>query len=236
MKVLAIDTSTHVMGVALGQDEDLLGEYITNFKKNHSLRLMPSIDQLLQELNVKPHELDAIAVAKGPGSYTGVRIGVTTAKSLAWALNIPVYGISSLHMLARNGKHFNGCICPFMDARRGQVYTGLYKWENGFIKEIEKDRIILLEDWLEMLKEKQVPLLFLSQDLNKHKESIDHKLGVQAVYGDSTEGIPKPSELLDIAWNQEESISAHALVPEYTQLTEAEKNWHAANEGKKTDE
>ncbi|WP_158738712.1 tRNA (adenosine(37)-N6)-threonylcarbamoyltransferase complex dimerization subunit type 1 TsaB [Alteribacillus sp. YIM 98480] len=236
MKILAIDTSTHVMGAALAEDDKLLGEYITNFKKNHSLRLMPAIDHLMNELEIEPKELDAIAVAKGPGSYTGVRIGVTTAKSMAWALNIPVYGISSLQMLAQNGKYFSGYICPFMDARRGQVYTGLYTSENGCVKEVEKDRIIILEDWIDLLKEKQEPVLFLSQEWDKHKEAIQEKLSRQVVYGSFSDMLPKPSKLLEVVLNQGESISSHELVPEYTQLTEAEKNWLASNKGKRNDE
>ncbi|SFE90470.1 tRNA (adenosine(37)-N6)-threonylcarbamoyltransferase complex dimerization subunit type 1 TsaB [Alteribacillus iranensis] len=233
MKILAIDTSTHVMGVALAEDNKLLGEYVTNFKKNHSLRLMPAIHELLKELDIKPQDLDAIAVAKGPGSYTGVRIGVTTAKSMAWALNIPVYGVSSLKVLARNGTYFSGVICPFIDARRGQVYTGLYKMgAEHQIKTIISDHIVAMEDWLHYIKEKNEPVLFLSQDYDLHHSLISESLADQAVVGNGMDMLPKPSVLLSLAFEQEKPISAHALVPEYTQRTEAEKKWLEKKEGK----
>ncbi|RSL30666.1 tRNA (adenosine(37)-N6)-threonylcarbamoyltransferase complex dimerization subunit type 1 TsaB [Salibacterium salarium] len=232
MKILAIDTSTHVMGIALAEDDKLLAEYTTNFKKNHSLRLMPAIQQMLKELDVQPKELDAIAVAKGPGSYTGVRIGVTTAKSMAWSLGIPVYGISSLQMLARNGIRFQGLICPFMDARRGQVYTGLYKVQGTHLETEEKDRIILLEDWLSLIKEKAEPVLFLSQEWNKHKDMVYKLVGNQAAAGGVYENQPRPEALAALAFQQGEAEPAHSIIPEYAQMAEAEKKWYASKEGR----
>ncbi|MDQ0300416.1 tRNA threonylcarbamoyladenosine biosynthesis protein TsaB [Salibacterium salarium] len=232
MRILAIDTSTHVMGIALAEDDKLLAEYTTNFKKNHSLRLMPAINQMLTELEIDPKQLDAIAVAKGPGSYTGVRIGVTTAKTMAWSLGIPVYGISSLQMLARNGRNFQGLICPFMDARRDRIYTGLYTFDGTYLKTEEKDQIILLEDWLSIVKEKEKPVLFLSQEWNKHKGMIHDTLGDQVRTGDFSMNQPHPESLLALAYEQEQAQPAHSIVPEYAQMAEAEKKWLASKEGR----
>lgn len=117
MKVLAIDTSNYVMGVSLIEENTVVGEIITNLTKNHSVRLMPAVEQLLKECNVKPKELDKIVVAAGPGSYTGVRIGVTAAKTLAWSLQIPIVGVSSLEVVAANGVDFQGVICPLSETR-----------------------------------------------------------------------------------------------------------------------
>src|SRR5690625_1724245 len=128
MNILAIDTSTHVLGVALLKNNQIIGEYVTHLAKNHCVRLMPAIDQLMKDVKMEPDQLDKIVVAKGPGSYTGVRIGLTTAKSLAWTLNIPIIGVSSIEVLAYQGRFFSAYICPFFDARRQMVYTGLYKW------------------------------------------------------------------------------------------------------------
>src|SRR5699024_3708924 len=97
------DTSNQVMGVALLHDDVLVGEIVTNIKKNHSVRLMPAIDQLMRETGMTPDLLDKIAVAKGPGSFTGVRIGLATAKAMAWSLEIPIVGVSSLEVLAYQG-------------------------------------------------------------------------------------------------------------------------------------
>jgi tRNA threonylcarbamoyladenosine biosynthesis protein TsaB len=101
MKVLAIDTSNLIMGIAVLDNGKVLGEYITNLKKNHSIRVMPAIEELMKETGVKPAELDRIVVAKGPGSYTGVRIGVTIAKTLAWTLKKELVGVSSFHRALR---------------------------------------------------------------------------------------------------------------------------------------
>ncbi|MDA3130459.1 tRNA (adenosine(37)-N6)-threonylcarbamoyltransferase complex dimerization subunit type 1 TsaB [Aliibacillus thermotolerans] len=235
MKILAIDTSTHVMGVAAAEEDVLLGEYVTHFKKNHSLRLMPAIEQLLMELAIKPYQLNAIVVAKGPGSYTGVRIGVTTAKSMAWALGIPVYGISSLAQLAMNGSFFQGYISPFFDARRGQVYTGLYQFEQNQMNAVYEDRIIPLDEWLEMLKVKHTPVLFLSSQLSTHQEKIQKELGDLAVFPPMSLHIPKPSSLFTLLNDKKRhpSGNVHALVPSYAQLPEAEKNWlRVQKEGK----
>jgi len=115
MKILAIDTSNFALGVALLNGNQVVGEYITNVKKNHSVRAMPAIEKLMHDCDMKPVDLDKIVVAKGPGSYTGVRIGVTIAKTLAWTLNIPISGVSSLEVLAANGNVFLGYICPLFD-------------------------------------------------------------------------------------------------------------------------
>src|SRR5690606_7564559 len=136
MNVLAIDTSNQVMGIAILKEDHVIGEVVTNIAKNHSVRLMPAIEQLMKEVGMEPEELDKIVVAKGPGSYTGVRIGLSIAKTMAWALDIPVVGVSSLEPLAFQGRFFYGYICPFFDARRGLVYAGVYQFEKSNIDSI----------------------------------------------------------------------------------------------------
>ena len=108
MTILAIDTSNHTLGIALVRDDTVVGESITYLKKNHSVRAMPTVEALMKECGVAPNELSKIVVAKGPGSYTGVRIGVTIAKTLAWTLSIPITAVSSLETLAANGRYFDG--------------------------------------------------------------------------------------------------------------------------------
>ncbi|SFP30121.1 tRNA (adenosine(37)-N6)-threonylcarbamoyltransferase complex dimerization subunit type 1 TsaB [Salibacterium halotolerans] len=231
MKILAIDTSSHVMGTAVSSENGILAEYITNFKKNHSLRLMPAVHQMMKEVDMAPEELDAVAAAKGPGSYTGVRIGVTTAKTMAWSLGIPVYGISSLMQLAAGGTWFPGLICPFADARRGRVYTGLYRFRNGILTTERSDRVTSLDDWLEKLNETEKPVLFLSRDSKQHESAIRDTLGERAVFGGDAENRPRPSDLISLT-AQMEPQPPHSLVPEYAQMAEAEKKWYAAEEGR----
>ena len=154
MKLLAMDTSTWVLAVGVMEDGQLLGELNTNIKKNHSLRLMPAVERLLDELELAPRDLDGMAVAHGPGSYTGVRIGLTTAKTMAWGLKIPIVGISSLQVIAQNRAGFEGQIVPLLDARRKQVYTGRYTYDEDrhMVVPAVKDRIQPLDEWLDALK------------------------------------------------------------------------------------
>ncbi|MFC7372423.1 tRNA (adenosine(37)-N6)-threonylcarbamoyltransferase complex dimerization subunit type 1 TsaB [Fictibacillus iocasae] len=225
MNVLAIDTSNLVMGVSVLKDGIVAGELITNLKKNHSIRLMPAVDELMKETATQPAELDRIAVAQGPGSYTGVRIGVTVAKTLTWTLKKELVGVSSLEVLAQNGKYFDGLVVPLFDARRTQLFTGLYGEEDGAFKNILSDRIILRDEWLQELKTHDRRILFIGTDLPLHQEAIQNALGSQAVFGTAGDHIPKPSELARLGIEKEPVKDVHEFVPTYLQLAEAEVNW-----------
>lgn len=227
MKALAIDTSTFVMGVALVDGDQVLGEIITNFKKNHSVRLMPAIDTLMKDAGVKPKELERIIVAHGPGSYTGVRIGVTTAKTLAWTLGIPLVGVSSLETLAQNGRYYSGVVSPIFDARRGQVYTGLYREQNGVFTNVIKDQICLLEDWVKHLVTIDETVLFLGNDVSIHKNKIEEVLTEKGHFGLLSDNNPRPSELARIGIEKEPIQDIHSFTPNYIRLAEAEVNWLA---------
>lgn len=224
MKVLAIDTSNFTLGIALIDGNQVMGEYITNLKKNHSVRVMPAIETLLKDCDTLSKELDKIVVAKGPGSYTGVRIGVTIAKTLAWTLNIPLSGVSSLETLAANGRYFNGFISPLFDARRGQVYTGLYEYNNEQLTFILEDCNILSSEWASRLKERNRPVLFVGQDVEIHREAISQVLGDLAFFAPNQLFNPRPSELAFIGKDKlEEDI--HHFVPNYVRMAEAEAKW-----------
>src|SRR3954462_12222390 len=187
MTILAIDTSNYVLGVALLEDNQVLGEYITNLKKNHSVRIMPAIQTLMKDCEKVPADLTKIVVAKGPGSYTGVRIGVTIAKTLAWTLNIPLVGISSLEILASGvGRYFNGYVSPLFDARRGQIYTGLYQFRNGNLQSIVKDQIILSKNWAEQLQTYEENVLFIGTDVPLHHDVLKQALGDRAMVAEIT--------------------------------------------------
>src|SRR5690554_6663319 len=126
MPILAIDTTTAVCSAALADEGQLLAEVTTNIPRTHSQRLMPLVDSLFQETGLTPQDLDLLAVTRGPGSFTGLRIGIATIKGLGLALDIPVVGASSLQVLAHN---FGGeaYVCPVLNARRDQVYTALFE-------------------------------------------------------------------------------------------------------------
>ncbi|WP_019123960.1 tRNA (adenosine(37)-N6)-threonylcarbamoyltransferase complex dimerization subunit type 1 TsaB [Brevibacillus massiliensis] len=226
MRILAIDTSNLVLSTAVVEEERVLGEWTTNLNKNHSVRLMESISQLLDSLDLGPDQLDGIAVARGPGSYTGVRIGVATAKTMAWSLNIPVIGVSSLQAVAANAGGYSGMIVPLFDARRGQVYTGGYRsGPDMTAREVLPERIILLRDWLPMAAEAAAdgPVLFLGDDVSIHRSVITEVLGEQAQFAPPFFNHPRAA---GIGWLAAKQIgragNVHQLVPEYLQLAEAE--------------
>jgi len=231
MSILSIDTSNYVLGIALVEDTKVIGEYITNLKKNHSVRVMPAIDQLLRDCDYHPYQLKKIVVAKGPGSYTGVRIGVTIAKTLAWSLNIPLVGVSSLKVLAANGRHFHGYISPLFDARRNQLYTGLYKWEKADLKEIIEDKNVKNDDWAQQIKQLGEPVLFLGNDLPLHQQVLLSILGNQAFFATTTELNPRPSELAFLGKDLP-GENIHTFTPNYVRLAEAEAKWLEENKNK----
>ena len=129
MKILAIDSSGLVASVAILTEDTLLAEYTVNYKKTHSQTLLSMLDEIVRMIELDLSEIDAIAVAKGPGSFTGLRIGSATAKGLGMALGKPLIGIPTVDALAYNMFACACVVCPLMDARRNQVYTGLYEFQ-----------------------------------------------------------------------------------------------------------
>lgn len=235
MNILAMDTSNQTLGVALLRDGELIGSYITNVNRNHSVRLMPAVDDLMKEVGMEPEDLDQVVVANGPGSYTGVRIGVTTAKTLAWALDIPVKAVSSLELLAWQGRNSVHTICPFFDARRGLVFTGLYQFENGKAEPIISEQNVLMEDWLHELKKEGNRVIFLSPDLSVHQERIESIMGDLAIIPDGASQYPNPADLAFCGLYKEE-MPAGKLVPNYLRLAEAEAKWLEANKDREGNE
>ncbi|MFD1038629.1 tRNA (adenosine(37)-N6)-threonylcarbamoyltransferase complex dimerization subunit type 1 TsaB [Virgibacillus byunsanensis] len=224
MNILAVDTSNQTLGVALLHHDQVIGELSTNVKKNHSVRLMPAIVQLMKDTNITPEQLDKIVVAKGPGSYTGVRIGLATAKSMAWALNIPIVGVSSLEVLAFQGRLMDTYICPFFDARRNMIYTGLYQSKQDKLELIIEETNLLMMDWLKKIAGENKDVLFLSPDIDTFKETIVEELGDKAIIPEGPFHIAKPSHLALIGLHRK-ADQTHTLAPNYLRLAEAEANW-----------
>ncbi|MEY8749907.1 tRNA (adenosine(37)-N6)-threonylcarbamoyltransferase complex dimerization subunit type 1 TsaB [Alkalicoccobacillus gibsonii] len=230
---LAIDTSSYVLGVAVLKDGQVAAELTTHMKKNHSLRLMPAVTDVLAELDLSPKDLSRIVVAVGPGSYTGVRIGVTTAKTLAWTLSVPLVGVSSLEVMAQQGRYFQGTVCPIIDARRNRVYTACYSsLEDGELALEGEEQLIERDQLLEHLAEKGQPVLFTGADIALHKDVIFEKLGALAHFAPPSKQLPRPSELAALGEEKQPVQDVHTLVPNYLQLSEAEAKWEEAQRGK----
>lgn len=157
MKILGLDSSGLVASVAVVEEDITIAEYTVNYKKTHSQTLLPMLDELKRMTELDLHTLDAIAIAAGPGSFTGLRIGSATAKGLGLALNLPILPVPTVDALAYNLYGSSALVCPLMDARRNQVYTGLYRFSDCFE--------IVREQWAGDIRE-------LISDLNKRGEQV----------------------------------------------------------------
>ena len=213
MKLLAFDTSNQALSLAVLEDEHLLAQTTLNIKKNHSITLMPAIDFLMNSLDMKPTDLDRIAVAQGPGSYTGLRIAVATAKTLAHTLKIELVGVSSL--LALVPEQVEGLVIPVMDARRNNVYAGFY--QSG--QSVRPEAHLPLAEVLEIAGVADQPVTFVGETA-VFAEQIEAALpgvSVQPTLPDAAAigrlGLELPAQ------------SIHDFVPNYLKRVEAEENW-----------
>lgn len=212
MKVLAFDTSSKALSLAILEDKQVLADTTINIKKNHSITLMPAIDFLMASLDWTPKDLDRIVVAEGPGSYTGLRIAVATAKTLAHTLNIELVGMSSL--LALVPRQQEGLLVPLMDARRNNVYAGFY--ENA--KPVMPEAHLSLAEVLEKVTDAE-QVTFVGE-VGPFVEQIQEQLP-QASY---QETLPNAANLALWAWDKKAN-SLHDFVPNYLKRVEAEENW-----------
>ena len=179
MNILAIDTSALTATAAILSYDTLLGEISTTTKLTHSQTIMPMIDELLKKVNLDISDIDLFACSEGPGSFTGLRIGIGTIKGLAYGLGKPVVGVSTLAALAHNIANTDLVISPIMDARRGQVYNALYKWNGVGLECIKEPRALAIEELCGELTEKTI---FVGDGVKAHKDKISELLGEKAIF------------------------------------------------------
>lgn len=229
MNWLVIDTSTSVLGIAVMNEERVWGELATDLERHHSERLLPAIRHMLRETQLTVHEIEGIAVVRGPGSYTGLRIGVTAAKTFAWSLQVPLIGVSSLAALAMNGQRFPGRLIPMWDARRERVYTGQYEIDqSGACVSVIDDFVTPVSDWASRLASEPGTCLFLGNGAAVYRALIEAQLGEKAVFACATENVVRPAAIGRLAinaWKKRGSDDVAHFVPEYLQKTEAEVKW-----------
>lgn len=170
--LLAIETATLASGVALATADKLVAEIIVQTRKTHSERLMPHIEQLLELGQVAKEDITAIAVSIGPGSFTGLRIGLATAKALAYVWNVPVIGVSTLAALAYACPAPNSLICPLLDAQKGNVYQAVYRWEKGMLQEVIPPRVIAHQEAINELASQPLPVIMLGEGAVLFQEAI----------------------------------------------------------------
>lgn len=182
MKILAIDSSGLVASVAIIVDERMVAEYTVDYKKTHSQTLLPMLDEIVKMIDFNIDELDAIAVAAGPGSFTGLRIGSSTAKGLAFALHKPIISVPTVDGLAYNLFGTSKLICPIMDAKRNQVYTGLYEFTNQGFQIISNQKAVSIDDIIEEIIALEREVIFLGDGVEVYRDGIIDKLGNRCMF------------------------------------------------------
>jgi tRNA threonylcarbamoyladenosine biosynthesis protein TsaB len=220
LKTLAIESTARAASVAICQDGKLIGQYFQSSGLTHSRTLLPMAEDLLKNLELTLSDIDRIAVANGPGSFTGVRIGVAAAKGLCWGQDIPACGVSTLEAMAWNAQFFDGVICPVMDARRSQVYNAKFQFVNGELIRLCPDRAISLEELIaETENDKKTCLLIgdgAEMCYNQMTERCSVKLAPENLRLQAAYGVARAAEKM-------EPTSAADITPNYLRLSQAER-------------
>ncbi|MDD2233577.1 MAG: tRNA (adenosine(37)-N6)-threonylcarbamoyltransferase complex dimerization subunit type 1 TsaB [Desulfitobacteriaceae bacterium] len=238
MKYLCIDTTTKVTALALAEDDQVVAEGFLHTNLNHSERLIPMLKQLVDAAAWGLNDLDMIGVVRGPGSFTGIRIGIATAQGLALVLKLPVLGVLSLDALAWAGYGHNGDIVPILDARKNEWYTARYSWNMEQGKAICLDRPCAAKpgEWLERLARLQKPIWFSGDAVAKAREMICSILGNRANFLPEFESLPRGAYVARVVWEKWLTESEGEVVkPYYIRLSEAEVNWRKRQQGRRNE-
>ena len=226
MKILALDSSGIVASVAIVEDDVLLAEYTVNYKKTHSQTLLPMLDEVARMTELDLNTIDAIAVAAGPGSFTGLRIGSATAKGLGLALDKPLVSVPTVDALAYNLYDTTGLICPIMDARRNQVYTGVYRYENHKLAVVKEQMAVAVTELLELLNGYGENVTFLGDGVPVFRETIEEMLTVPFVFAPAHVNKQRAAAVaaLGLEYIKDGKLQTAAEhVPDYLRVSQAER-------------
>ncbi|MGN0382820.1 MAG: tRNA (adenosine(37)-N6)-threonylcarbamoyltransferase complex dimerization subunit type 1 TsaB [Eubacterium sp.] len=226
MRILAIDSSSLVASAAVTDDDILIAEYTVNFKKTHSQTLLPMIDELTKIINLDMNTIDAVAVAGGPGSFTGLRIGSATAKGFGLALNKPIINVPTLEAMAYNIYDTNKIICPIMDARRNQVYTGLYTFIDGKFTVINQQMAISVEELVSILNNKHESVIFVGDGIPVYRDILTDKLQVESLFAPSHLNRQRAGAVAALAsdyYKHGRFETAAEHIPQYLRQSQAER-------------
>ncbi len=245
MKIIAIDSSGLVASVAIVEDDEVIAEYNVQYKKTHSQTLLPMLDELKKMVELDLQTVDAIAIAKGPGSFTGLRIGSATAKGLGLALEIPIIEIPTLDGLACNLYGTDNIVCPIMDARRNQVYTGLYSYREERQSKEQEQRFsytlvpILhqcaasIQEIAEKCNEQQKEIIFLGDGVPVFAGQLKDLMKVPYSFAPAHMNRQRAASFAFLALeklHKGEVVSAADHAPEYLRLSQAEREKAAKKE------
>ncbi len=226
MKVLAIDSSGLVATAAVVEDDNMLAEYTVNYKKTHSQTLLPMIAEIGKMIELDLAGIDAVAVAAGPGSFTGLRIGSATAKGLGLALNKPLVEVPTLEGLAYNLWGTGRLVCPMMDARRGQVYTGIYYFEGNLLRTVQKQEAVSVEELAERINGLGRETIFLGDGVPVYREKLSGLLKVPYSFAPAHMNKQRAGAVgaLAVQYLKEgRTVTARDHRPDYLRLSQAER-------------
>ena len=245
MKILAIETSTMLGGIAVADDSaGLIAEVRLNVKSTHSERLMTEINHVLQQSGLAAHDIDIFGVAIGPGSFTGLRIGLSTAKGFSYATGKPIVSVPTLEAFAWNFPYCRHPVCIMLDARKGEVYAALFQWAgNGFTR-LMSEVSVKAEKLMEEITSGIPPLtsttagkegfgeeriVFAGEGALLYRNKIEAMIGEKAVFAPVEKMIPSPANIASIGIQKalrDEFCEPVSLVPIYIRRSEAEIKWH----------
>lgn len=226
MKILAIESAGLVASVAVVEDDHLLGEYTMNYKKTHSQTLLPMLDELGKMIELDLSTIDAIAVSKGPGSFTGLRIGSATAKGLGLALDKPIVPVPTVDGMAFNLWGAAELICPLIDARRQQTYTGLYGFQGGEFQVYLEQCAVSIEEIVDKINEKNQAVIFLGDGVSVFSDYIKENVRVPYQFAPASCNRQRAASVAVLAqklYNDGVFETAKEHKPDYLRLSQAER-------------
>ena len=228
MKILGLDSSGLVASVAVVEDDNLLGEYTINYKKTHSQTLLPMLDEVAKMIELDLQTVDIIAVSAGPGSFTGLRIGSATAKGIALALDKKIVSVPTVDAMAYNLWGCSDVVCPLMDARRQQTYTGLYEFVNEEMKTIEPQCVVMIEEIVAKINAYGKKTVFLGDGVPVFQEYLKEQLTVPYAFAPAMNNKQRASSVAvlgGILCKQGKAEAAADHKPEYLRLSQAEREF-----------
>lgn len=225
MNILALDTSGGAATAAVSRDGYMIGEMTIRNGKTHSQKVIPMLESLLAMVDLQPSQLDLLAVANGPGSFTGLRIGVVTMKAFSYALNIPLVEVPTLMALACTIGGTEGLVCPMMDARNRQVFTGVYRIQGDAVTQILEDCGIAIEELSEILKGYEAPIHFVGDAVPLHQEYLTAQ-GIRGTYAIDGLFTHRAAAVARLAWfmhREGHDADAFTAAPNYLRKSQAER-------------
>ena len=233
MKILAIDTSGLVASVAILEEDSILAEYMVNYKKTHSETLMPMIAEIISMTETDKSTFDAVAIAGGPGSFTGLRIGSATAKGFAQMFDLPIISVPTVDALAYNICATDSLVVPIMDARRNQTYTGIYEYdERGNMQVLMEQCAISIEELVTKLNDIGRKAVFLGDGVERFREVLDQTLKVSHNYAPAHHSRQRAGAVAVLAkkyFAEGKYTTAEEHEPQYLRKSQAEREREERN-------